>query len=408
MSEESTALSIKAGVSSQSGNQVFTPGLGGSDGAGEVGAEFVGVEAVGEGGVAIDAAELDEFGEGLVHGHHAFGFAGGDEGAHLVVLAGADEIADGGGGDHDFDRGVEAGVADGGDELLRDDREQGEGELLAKLGLVAGGEAVEDAGHGLGGVVGVERGEDEVTGFGGGERGGHGFGVAHFADEDDVGVLAEDGADGLGEGGRVVADLDLLHDGIAVGVLVLDGIFDGDDVVAAAGVDDVDEGGHGGGFAAAGGAGEQDQALLALHKAGEDGREVEGFEGGDLRREETDAGGERAALIVEVGAEAADGAAEEAEVEGAFGFEFLSVGRGEERQEHGAKFVGGERLAGGEGEGAVDAEGDRCAGYEDDVGCALFDGESEQLVERGSLIRLDFGRGAIELVDDLREIAFVG
>jgi hypothetical protein len=373
-----------------------------------VGAEFVGVVAVGEGGVAVDAAELDEFGEGLVHGHHAFGFAGGDEGAHLVVLAGADEVADGGGGDHDFDRGVEAGVADGGDELLGDNGEQGEGELLADLRLVAGGEAVEDARHGLGGVVGVERGEDEMAGFGGGEGGSHGFGVAHLADEDDVGVLAEDGADGLGEGGRVVADLDLLDDGVAVGVLVLDGIFDGDDVVAAAGVDDVDERGHGGGLAASGGAGEQDEALFALHEAGQDGRQVEGFDGGDLGWEEADAGGEGAALVVEVGAEAADGAADEAEIEGAVRFEFIGLRGSEEREKCGAKLFGCEWFAGGECEGTIDAEGDGGAGHEDDVGGALFDGEIEQLVERSCFVRFEIGRGAIQLVDDLREIAFVG
>ena len=42
----------------------------------------------------------------------------------------------------------------------------------------------------LGGVLGVQRREDEVTGLGDGERGLDRLEVTHFADEDDVRVLA--------------------------------------------------------------------------------------------------------------------------------------------------------------------------------------------------------------------------
>jgi hypothetical protein len=47
----------------------------------------------------------------------------------------------------------------------------------------------------------VEGREDQVSGLGGGERRRHGLQVAHLADEDDVGVLAERGTEGGGEGG---------------------------------------------------------------------------------------------------------------------------------------------------------------------------------------------------------------
>ena len=50
------------------------------------------------------------------------------------------------------------------------------------------GKAVQDARHGLRGVVGVQGREHQVAGLGGGERGGHGFAVAHFAHQDHVGV----------------------------------------------------------------------------------------------------------------------------------------------------------------------------------------------------------------------------
>ena len=194
-----------------------------------------------------------------------------------MVVSAADEVSGCAGGDEDLDGWVAAGAVCGGEELLRDDGEERERELLADLGLVAGGEGVEDAGDGLGGVVGVEGGEDEVAGFGGGEGCGHGVAVAHLADHDDVGVLAEDGADGEGEAGGVAADFDLLDEGAAVGVLVLDGVFDGDDVVAAAGVDAVDEGGEGGCLAAAGGSGEEDEALAALCEAWRGRGQVQGL-----------------------------------------------------------------------------------------------------------------------------------
>ena len=79
-------------------------------------------------------------------------------------------------------------------------------------------------------VVGVQRGEDEVAGLGGGERRRHRLEVAHLPHQDDVGVLAQAGAQRGGERRRVGAHLDLLDEALAAGVLVLDGVLDGDDV----------------------------------------------------------------------------------------------------------------------------------------------------------------------------------
>ena len=97
-----------------------------------------------------------------------------------------------------------------GHKLLRDHRQQRQRHLLADLRLVGGGERIENARHGLHGVVGVQRGKHQVAGFGGGQHGGHGFGVAHFAHQDHVRRLAHDAAQGAGEIGRVAAHLDLL------------------------------------------------------------------------------------------------------------------------------------------------------------------------------------------------------
>ncbi len=66
-------------------------------------------------------------------------------------------------------------------------------------------------------VVGVQGAEDQVAGFGGGDGGAGGFQVAHFADEDHVGVLAEHVAKAAGEIGDVAADFALLDGAVDAG-----------------------------------------------------------------------------------------------------------------------------------------------------------------------------------------------
>ena len=85
------------------------------------------------------------------------------------------------------------------------------GELHADLFLLIGGERVDDAVDRAGGAGGVQRAEHQVAGFGGGDGGGDRRQVAHFADEHDVGVLAQGAAEGFGEARHVHADL-ALHD----------------------------------------------------------------------------------------------------------------------------------------------------------------------------------------------------
>ncbi|MEK0445518.1 MAG: hypothetical protein RLZZ399_839 [Verrucomicrobiota bacterium] len=51
-------------------------------------------------------------------------------------------------------------------------------------------EHVDDAGNAASGVACVQGGEDEVSCLGGGKCEGDGFAVAHFADDDDIGIFA--------------------------------------------------------------------------------------------------------------------------------------------------------------------------------------------------------------------------
>ena len=76
--------------------------------------------------------------------------------------------------------------------------------------------------------------EDEVAGLGGGQRGRDRLEVAHLAEEDHVGVLAQRAAERVGEARRVLADLALVDDAALVMVQELDRVLDRDDVIGAA------------------------------------------------------------------------------------------------------------------------------------------------------------------------------
>ncbi len=67
---------------------------------------------------------------------------------------------------------------------------------------------------------------------------------------------------------------------------IFDGIFDGDDLDALFGVDEIDHGGERGALAAAGGAGQEAQAAAREGDVAHDGWQVELVDGGDLRANE--------------------------------------------------------------------------------------------------------------------------
>ena len=99
---------------------------------------------------------------------------------------------------------------------LRDDALQAVRQLGADLLLLVGREDVDEPVDGLRGGLGVQRGEHEVAGLGGGDRDRGRLEVAQLADQDDVRVLAQHvpqrGREVLG----VRADLALVDDAAAV------------------------------------------------------------------------------------------------------------------------------------------------------------------------------------------------
>ena len=137
-----------------------------------------------------------------VHGLHPDRAGGLQGGVDLVGLALADQVSDRGSRDQDLGRDDAAGAVGGGQQLLGDDPLQGDRELGPHLPLLLGREDVDDPVDRLRGRLGVQGGEDEVAGLSRGQGGGDRLQVAHLADQDHVGVLAQGGPQGEGEVGR--------------------------------------------------------------------------------------------------------------------------------------------------------------------------------------------------------------
>src|SRR5207237_1329057 len=97
--------------------------------SGQIPLKILGAESVREGGLPRDAARAHQVGQRLLHGHHAIGAAGGEQGAKLVVVALAHQRAHGVGGDHDFGGRPAVHSVHAGHQLLRDDGRQRQREL---------------------------------------------------------------------------------------------------------------------------------------------------------------------------------------------------------------------------------------------------------------------------------------
>ncbi len=130
-----------------------------------------------------------------------------------------------------------------------------------------------------------------------------GLQVAHFADENDVGILAQRVLERVGEAVRVAPHLALVDDAALVAVDELDRIFDRDDVSLALAVDLVDHGRERGGLARTGGAGDQDQTARLFGHAGDDRRQSEVLEGADAEWNLANGHRDAAALLEAVSAE---------------------------------------------------------------------------------------------------------
>src|SRR5579862_9981912 len=175
---------------------LFAGGIGGGADTLDAQFEFVGVGGADQGFIEGDELLAVKVEERLIESLHAvLGAAGGDGVVNEASLVGVDDaIADVGGGDHDFNGGDAALVVGAANEALRNDGFEGGGELQTNLFLLGRREDRDDALDRFRGIESVQGRENQVAGFGGEQSGGNGFQVAHFADQDDVGVLTKGGA----------------------------------------------------------------------------------------------------------------------------------------------------------------------------------------------------------------------
>ena len=170
--------------------------------------------------------------------------------------------------------------------------------------LIADVEGADDAVHGARRVDGVQGREHEVAGFGGGQRDLHRFAVAHLADEDHLRRLPQRRPQGQRERRRVAVQLALVHGALLVLVEELHRVFDGDDVLGAGLVDEVDHRGERRRLARAGRAGHQHDAALERGDLGQGRRQAEILQGRHLGGDHAHHDRERAALAEDVDAKA--------------------------------------------------------------------------------------------------------
>src|SRR3954453_12911759 len=150
---------------------------------------------------------------------------------------------------------------------------------------------------------GVDGGEDEVAGLGRREGSANGLLVAHLADQDHVGVLAQDAAHRPGEAFGVRADFALVDDRAFVFVQVLDRVLEGDDVIGPGAVDVVDHRRQRRALARAGGAGDEDDPALLFGQLGHHLRQPQLLDGADVEGDRAADDRDRAALPEGVDAE---------------------------------------------------------------------------------------------------------
>lgn len=147
--------------------------------------------------------------------------------------------------------GLRAMGTEAADEALRDDHFDGG---CDQEGLDV---HVDETGEGAGGIIRMEGAENKVPGQGGTDRDIGGFAVTDFPDHDNVGILAEDGAECFGKG---EADFGVHLGLVDAGDFVFNGILDGDNT-ALGFVDEPNVGGQGSGFTGTSGAGDKDDAV---------------------------------------------------------------------------------------------------------------------------------------------------
>jgi hypothetical protein len=190
----------------------------------------------------------------------------------------------------------------------------------------------------------VQRSEHEVAGLGCGQRGRDRLEVAHLADEDHVGVLAQRRAQGVRERRRVGPDLALVDDAALVPVQELDRVLDREDVLRPAAVDLVDDRCEGRRLTGACRPCYEHEAARLLREHVQRVRDAELLERLQLRWDEPESSADRLPLEVHVDAEAREPGDRVREVELTVQLEVLLLLTGEDPVQELLRLLRGERI----------------------------------------------------------------
>ena len=283
------------------------------------------------------------------------------------------------GDEQNFQRG-DTPLADLFAEGLRHDALQRFREHHADLVLTVRRELLDDTHRSTGGGGGVQRAEHQVAGFRRFQRDFHGFKVAHFADEHDVRVFTEGGAQRGGERTGMAADFAVVDQALLVGVHEFHRVFNRDDVVGAGPVDVVDHRGQRGRFTRTGRPGDQHQPLVQGAEVADRGRQPQLFEGQDVRGNHTGHHADAVQVAEHVHAETVAGRQRIREV-GVVAFaELVLVAFAHDLEDQRLDVVAVERVRVGEYHFTVDTVRDRAAAGEVHIRCLVLQHEVQKSV----------------------------
>jgi len=205
--------------------------------------------------------------------------------------------------------------------------------------------------------------------------------VAHFADEDDVRVLAQGGPQRLGEGLRVGLHLAMVDDALLGLVHEFDGVLDRDDVALAVRVGVLDDGRQRRRLAAARGPRQEHEAPRQHGQLLENLRQPQLVDGENRGGDFAEHGADPVFLLEVVAPVAGDARNLVAEVQVARLLDLLPLAGGEDLEEHLAQLVVVERLVGDLFHVAADAQGRGRSGEEVEVGGAPVVLKGKQIVD---------------------------
>ena len=230
----------------------------------------------------------------------------------------------------------------------------------------------------------MERAEHQVPGLRRLDGDRHRLEVAHLADEDDVGVLAQRGAQRVLERRGVEADLALVHEALLVLVHELERVLDRDDVIAALAVHVVHQRAERGGLARARRPRDEDEPLRLLADLQQFPRQRHVLGRHDLARDRAEHAARALPVAEQVAAEARDAGYLVREVGVVALGELLPVAGGRDRQEEAFRVARRQRAASRHRlDLAVHAQHRRRPGAEVEVRCLPLDDRAQQGVHLG-------------------------